>query len=184
VTPAPRPRQLLLGRLQAGLGVLWLIDGVLQLQPANRGAPFAEAVVGNAMGQPAWMQHLLVFASSLLATAPTAVSLALAIGELVLGTAIVLPRFRRPALVASIPFALSIWLVGEGLGNVPTGFAMLPSGAPGAALLYAVAAVILLPAAGPGSTPTVARRRAAACSVTAAPGWCGRCCGSAPRCCS
>ena len=51
------------------------------------------------------------------------------------------------ALAASIAWALAVWWLGEGLGGVLTGAASPVTGAPGAALLYALAAVLLL--AGP-----------------------------------
>ncbi len=132
-------------RLQVALGSLWLLDGLLQLQPSNRGSSFVAAIVGNAMGQPPWMQRLLVVAADAVGRAPSALSLTLAAGELALGGAIIARRTRRVALLVSVPLAVAIWVVGDALGSIPGGFAMLPSGAPGAALLYALAALVLVP---------------------------------------
>jgi hypothetical protein len=67
-----------------------------------------------------------------------------ALVQLLLGLAILNRRFTRAALGASVAWALSVWIVGEGLGGVFTGSTVL-NGAPGAALLYAVIALLAWP---------------------------------------
>ncbi len=134
-----------LARAQIVLGSLWIVDALLQVQPANLGPAAAKAVTENAMGQPAWARVLLERAGELVGHDPVAFSAVIATVQLLIGSAIVHRRSRRAGLLASIPWAVGVWVLGEGGGNLATGFAMLPSGAPGAALLYAVAAVAVLP---------------------------------------
>jgi hypothetical protein len=40
-------------KLQLGLGVIWLLDGILQLQPFMFGKGFPQMLAGNASGNPA-----------------------------------------------------------------------------------------------------------------------------------
>ncbi|MHB1510482.1 MAG: hypothetical protein ACYCST_14180 [Acidimicrobiales bacterium] len=131
--------------LQVALGLLWLLDGLLQLQPANLSASFAGQVIDNAMAQPDWIQKMVVWTASILSAHPVSAGVTVAMVQVALGAAILHPRSRRIGLICSVVWALGVWVLGEGLGNLATGFAMLPSGAPGAALLYGLAAVVLLP---------------------------------------
>ena len=52
----------------------------------------------------------------------------------------------KPALAASVAWALAVWWLGEGLGGLLAGTASPVNGAPGAVLLYALLAVLLWPA--------------------------------------
>lgn len=149
--------RLRLARVQVALGVLWIVDALLQLQPANLGAGLGSVIVDNAMGQPGWAQQLLARAAQLAGPHASLLSPVVAAVQLAIGVAIVHPRSRRAGLLASLPWALLVWVVGEGSGNLATGFAMLPTGAPGAALVDAVLALVLLPRrtprAGAGRSP-------------------------------
>lgn len=132
-------------RLQIALGALWLLDGLLQLQPANLSASFAGQVIDSAMAQPDWIQRMVLWTASVLSAHPLSAGVTIGVVQVALGTAIICPKSRRIGLACSVVWALGVWVLGEGLGNLATGFAMLPSGAPGPALLYGLAAVVLLP---------------------------------------
>ncbi len=140
-----------LAQLQVALGVLWVLDALLQLQPAQFGPGLAAGIADGAMGQPARIQSALVAFANLVARDPGAASVAVACVQGAIGAAILAPRTRRLGLVASVPWALGVWVLGEGLGGVATGFASLLGGAPGPALLYAAAAVLVLPVRGGGA---------------------------------
>jgi hypothetical protein len=64
------------------------------------------------------------------------------------------PASRR-ALAASAGWALAVWAVGEGLGGLAAGGSLLAD-YPGAALLYAVAALVLFPRREPRDGPVPA----------------------------
>ena len=68
----------------------------------------------------------------------------LCIGAWLLGR----PGSRR-ALAVPATWALVLWVADEGMGGLPSGVSSLLTGYPGAALLYAVAAAVLLPAREP-----------------------------------
>jgi hypothetical protein len=65
--------------------------------------------------------------------------------QLLLGLGIAFRPTVRPALAASVAWALGVWWFGEGLGMVLTPGASPLSGAPGAVIIYALLAVLLWP---------------------------------------
>lgn len=141
-------------RLTALLGLIWLVDGVLQLQSALFGHALIDAVIAPSKdGQPAFMVRVIDFGIRALQVNLTFTNALSAGIELVIGALLLAPvsqRARRLALWGSIGWALVVWVFGEGAGAVLTGSASFFTGAPGAALLYLiVAAVLLLPEARP-----------------------------------
>lgn len=152
-TGPPSPRAT---ALRWGLATLWIVDAGLQLQPAMFTRSFSGNVLYNAalMYQPAWLEHLLYNAASLEAQHLKALTVAIAVIELCLGVGLLLPATRRPALTASIGWALMVWIFGQGFGFMATGTALVEFGAPGSAFLYLVLAALLwryfTPRPGPG----------------------------------
>ena len=130
------------------LGLLWLGDGLLQLQPKLFGQDLIDNVLApNREGQPAFMAHVVnvgirVCERNLVVANTAAAGIELVIGTLLLAP--VGPRWRRLALWASIAWALLVWVFGEAAGNLLTGSASFFTGAPGAALLYLILTVFLL----------------------------------------
>lgn len=130
------------------LGVLWIIDGVLQLQPASFTAMFADAILApNLQGQPGVITPIINFGVQFFNMNPFVVNLAATVVQLFIGFILVLP-FKRPlkvfVLYLSIAWALIVWVFGEGLGLVLTGNASFYTGAPGSVLLYLILTVFLL----------------------------------------
>jgi hypothetical protein len=78
--------------------------------------------------------------------------------QLLLGLAIAWRPTLRPALAASIVWALGVWWLGEGLGGILSGGANPLSGAPGAVVIYGLLAVLLWPSTTARSAPFVAGR--------------------------
>lgn len=143
--PAPPPWARLLTAL---LGLIWLMDGALQLQSALFGQAFIDQVIAPAKaGQPAFMVRLIdagirVISVNLTVANAAAAGIQLALGALLLAP--VSQRTRRFALSASIAWAVVVWVFGEGAGGLLTGSASFFTGAPGAALLYLIVAAFLL----------------------------------------
>ena len=102
--------------------------------------------------------------ATIVAAEPVVANACFAAIQLALGAALLTRRYARLALGASIVWALSIWLVGEGLGGVATGATLL-AGAPGAALLYAVIACLAWPPREPTSRAVPSRLAAPAWSA-------------------
>ncbi|MHB8245436.1 MAG: hypothetical protein ACYDGN_08790 [Acidimicrobiales bacterium] len=140
-TPASRQRL-----LQVLLGVIWLVDGVLQLQPAMFGRRFVTGVLlPTAQGNPhpvaasiTAMAHFLEPHIALWNALFAAIQLLIGLGLLVRGTV-------RLALVGSFAWALLVWWFAEGLGGLFAGTASPLSGAPGAALIYIVVGLLVWP---------------------------------------
>jgi hypothetical protein len=141
-------------RLAQLLGLLWLLDGALQLQPFMFTTGFARQVIAPAAsGQPPFVARAVEWNAHLLAAHPAAFDLAFAVVQLALGAAFLVPRTRRLAVVGSVGWALGVWYLGEGLGGLGGGHAVPLVGAPGAALLYAVLAVAAWPTPDPTAPP-------------------------------
>ena len=159
VTTIPRPRRLhsigaLLSRrrritrrdLQVALGLLWLLDGVLQAQPFMFTRAFATQVIAPVgQGQPGFVSAPVHWASTVIAAHPAAWNVPFAATQLLLGVGLLVPRTARLTLAASIAWALSVWYLGEAFSGLASGHASLISGAPGSALLYALVAAAAWP---------------------------------------
>ena len=65
--------------------------------------------------------------------------------QLLIGIGFLVPRTPRAAVVASVAWAGGVWFLGEGLGGLAGSSASMLTGAPGAALLYAVLALAAWP---------------------------------------
>ncbi len=144
--------------IQITLGVFWLADGALQLQPFMFGRGFADQVLMPAyMGSPSGVSAPALAFTRLILHAPAAWNTAFAVTQLLLGLGLLWRPSVRAALAASIAWALAVWWVGEGLGGVLSGSASPLTGAPGAVILYALLAVLAWPLPGrPG--PEAGRR--------------------------
>ncbi|MGH7239198.1 MAG: hypothetical protein ACREHG_03920 [Candidatus Saccharimonadales bacterium] len=133
-------------KVQIALGWLWLLDGALQLQPRMFSGSFARQVISPASAsQPVFVSGAMHLGIQTILQNPLLFDLLFGFIQLGIGGLILYKRTARWGLIASIVWGLSIWLFGEGLGGLATGQATLLTGAPGAALLYAVIALGVLP---------------------------------------
>src|ERR1044071_5681179 len=133
-------------RLEIALGGLWLLDGLLQFQPYMfTHAFFADLLSMANMGLPGWLSGLLFRITNLLTAHPVAVNALFATLQVALGVGLIWPRTAWLARPVSIAWALAVWVVGEGVGALFMPGTGALNGAPGAALLYAVLAVLLWP---------------------------------------
>ncbi|MFL5963325.1 MAG: hypothetical protein ACJ757_10590 [Gaiellaceae bacterium] len=140
--------------LQVVLGLFWLLDGGLQLQPFMLRASFAKellAPLGD--GQPQFVAGPVHWAANLVAAHPVAWGVPFGIIQLVLGLGMLVPRTARLALALSLPWAIGVWWLGEGLAGLASGNASLLSGAPGSVSLYAVLALAAWPRRGRSDIP-------------------------------
>jgi hypothetical protein len=140
--------------VQIALGVLWLLDGALQLQPFMFTADFAQQLLApSGQDQPAWVAAPIEFFAAVIAGHPAPFNLGFALLQLALGVGFLVPRLVKPAIVVSVAWAVGIWWFAEGLGGLATGTASLVTGAPGAVLLYGVLALAVWPTAGQRTSP-------------------------------
>lgn len=134
-----------------GLGILWIVNALLQAQPAMFTTSFVRGVLAPAaIGQPAWISAPMMDGMQLWERAPVlwnmaAVSLELLIGALLL-VGYTRPVWGRYGLILSIVWGLIVWYFGEGLGGLFVGSPTYLNGAPGSAVLYVLlAGALLLP---------------------------------------
>ena len=134
--------------LQIALGGFWLLDGFLQFQPAMFSHGFIFNLYYNdVMSQPPGLAHLLLSVVSVAEPHLLFWNTLFATIQLALGVGFLVRRTVRVAIVASIAWALLVWVFGEGLGGLFTGLATLVGGAPGAVLLYPLIGLIAWPVA-------------------------------------
>lgn len=146
-----------LGRLLLikGLGVLWLVAGLLQAQPDMFTSDFYAWYPRNVMpsliqqtaeGQPAWLLHLMHTGSTLWALQPIVWNWAVIVLQVGLGVLLLWGKFgwQTFALKVSVGWALVVWIGGEGMGGIFSTGEGFFTGWPGSALLYAFASFIAL----------------------------------------
>jgi hypothetical protein len=125
---------------------LWLLDAVLQAQPASfTGEWWRSDLAQSVMGQPAVINRSIFSVVHLIAAHAAICNSAVVAMQAVLGAALIVGRFERIAIIVSIPWAVGIWWVGEGFGTLPTGFAMAGAGAPGPVVLYPLIGLLAWP---------------------------------------
>ena len=143
--PPAVPRLLSRRRLELLLGALWLVDGLLQLQPFMFSREFYNGVLGMAnMGLPGPVADADYHVATLLTAHPALWNTGFAGLQLLLGLGLLWRRTARVALICSVPWAAGVWAIGEGFGGMFMPGTSLLTGAPGAALLYGLIALMLL----------------------------------------
>jgi hypothetical protein len=134
--------------IQVGLGVIWLLDGLLQLQPQMFGKHFAnDVILPSAQGQPGIVSGAITHMAHLIAVQPAVVDAVFAGIQILIGVGLLIRETVKPALFLSFVWALGVWSLGEGFGMLFTGMASPLTGAPGAALLYAAIGLLVWPRA-------------------------------------
>jgi len=135
--------------LRVMFGFLWLLDGLLQLQPLMS-VGFAEETInpGLIMGtyQP-WLSSVIKFFVYIWDLHPITYDALAAAIQIFIGSSLIIgPRgfLYRAGLYISIPWSVLIWVVGEGLGNSFSGGASWIIGSPGSVLVYLFATFILI----------------------------------------
>ena len=134
--------------LQRVLGILWLIDGLLQLQPQMFTMNMVNGVMRPMLqGQPALIEPGLQFVVSQTTQHLLEVNLLIAIVQILLGLGFLFisDRWIRELAIASWVWAFIVWFGGEGMSMLFTGTASILSGAPGAVLLYPLLGLAVWP---------------------------------------
>jgi hypothetical protein len=135
--------------LQIALGVIWLLDAALQYQPVMFSKTFATMMLAPAgAGLPFFVSGPVHLTAGIVAASPAAWNAAFATVQLALGAGLLFRRTARAALAGTIAWALAVWWLGEGLGGILSSATSSPlAGAPGAAFLYALLALLIWPPA-------------------------------------
>ena len=145
-------------KLQLALGVLWLLDAMLQFQPFMFSKGFPQMLAGSAQGNPSMVARPITWSANYIDHHVVVLNAVFAAIQLLLGLGIAWRPTVKLALAASVAWALGVWWFGEGLGGVLAGTASPVNGAPGAVLLYALLAILLWPADRDPGAPFAAGR--------------------------
>ena len=147
--------------LQLVLATLWLLDGVLQMQAYFFTRSFgAHMITMSAEGNPPLIARSILWSGRTIGHHPVAINAVFALIQVGIGLGVAWRRSTRTALAVSVAWSFGVWWIGEGFGGVFSGAADPINGAPGAAILYALAAVVLWPADRPGPRPSFVAGRA------------------------
>ncbi|MHB1732968.1 MAG: hypothetical protein ACYCU8_05880 [Ferrimicrobium acidiphilum] len=137
------------------LGLLWLLDAGLQLQPYMFTKAFVANVLSmNAMYQPHTIGEFIIALTGFLAPHAAAWNALFVAIQFVIGVGLLWRRTARPALAVSFVWVLGVWSIGEGFGGLLTGTATIVGGAPGAVLLYGLIGLLLWPRTRHDQDPT------------------------------
>src|SRR5579859_7581415 len=142
VRPEPGWRRL----LRIGFGLLWLFDGILQAQPKMAVGLPSQVIEPAAGSSPQWVQHLANVGGTTWSYHPlqagaSAVWIQAGLGLWLLAV----PRgpLSRLAGAASAGWGLVVWVFGEAFGQIFAPGLTWMFGAPGAALLYTAAGLLI-----------------------------------------
>jgi cytochrome oxidase Cu insertion factor (SCO1/SenC/PrrC family) len=141
------PREPLARRvLRIGFGLLWVLDGILQTQPSMPLGMGPDVIQPSAAASPAWVQHVdnalvTVWSYHPVTVAAAAVWIQLGIGAWLLAA----PRgnWSRLGGLVSVLWGLNVWVFGEAFGGIFAPGLTWLFGAPGAALFYCFAGILI-----------------------------------------
>jgi hypothetical protein len=146
------------------LGLLWLIDGLLQLQPQMWTMNMVNGIMKPMLaGQPQPIERNLQWIVQVTTQHLVLVNLLICVVQMAGGLALLLGRRQdliKATLILSIGWAFVVWYGGEGMSMLLTGQGSALTGAPGAVLLYALLALAVYPRAGrPSSDDGIVSRQ-------------------------
>jgi hypothetical protein len=152
-----RPVRVTRRGLQLALGLIWLLDAALQYQPYMFSHAFATQIIAPVgPGNPGWVAGPVAWTATQIGRHLVLSNACFATVQLALGAGILWRRTTRLALAASVPWAIGVWWLGEGLGGILTSSANPLNGAPGAVIIYALLALLLWPWGQDADRPAVA----------------------------
>jgi cytochrome oxidase Cu insertion factor (SCO1/SenC/PrrC family) len=133
--------------LRVGLGLLWLVDGLLQAQPAMPSGFVAHTLTPGIISGPGWLGDLVQPFAQAWTHHPVASDAVTVCIELGLGLLLLLGGrglLARSALWASVLWSAPVWVGGQFFGGMLGAGASWLTGAPGAVWVYNLAAALLL----------------------------------------
>lgn len=127
------------------LGIFWIIDGLLELQPKLLTTKLAISVIKPmALGQPLILKDLILNVSHIIINHPLFYGLIFGLIQISIGLLIIFKKSNRLGIYISIFWGILVWIIGEGLAGLLTNHSYLEVGAPGAVLLYVIFGFVLL----------------------------------------
>jgi hypothetical protein len=138
--------------IQMVLGIFWILDGALQLQPFMFGRSFVtQVILVNASGQPSPIAWTITSLGHFILPDIGVWNLLFALTQLTIGVGLLFRKTVKQTLKLMFVWCFLVWWFGEGFGGLLTGTATPLRGAPGAVILYAAIGVLVWPS--PEQTP-------------------------------
>jgi cytochrome oxidase Cu insertion factor (SCO1/SenC/PrrC family) len=136
--------------LRVSFGVLWLFDGILQAQPQMPIGLPSQVIAPSVQSSPGWVGEIVNWGATGWSYHPIQAAAAAVWVQVGIGLWLLVAahgRWSQLAGAASVAWGLLVWVFGESFGGIfGPGLSWL-TGAPGAAVLYVAAGVLLaLPA--------------------------------------
>jgi cytochrome oxidase Cu insertion factor (SCO1/SenC/PrrC family) len=132
--------------VRIGFGLLWVFDGLLQLQSSMPLGLPSSVIQPAASTSPSWVQHLVNSGLTIWTLHPVGAAAATVWIQVGLGLwLLVAPRgmWSRVGGLASVGWGLVVWAFGEAFGGIFAPGLTWLFGAPGAVLLYCVGGLLV-----------------------------------------
>jgi cytochrome oxidase Cu insertion factor (SCO1/SenC/PrrC family) len=132
--------------LRVGFGILWIFDGSLQGQASMPLGMAPQVIEPAAASSPSWVQHLDNAIATIWSYHPIAAPAAAVWIQVGLGAWLLAARrgeLSRLAGVASAAWGLVVWIFGEAFGQIFAPGLSWAFGAPGPALFYVLAGLLM-----------------------------------------
>ncbi len=129
-----------------GFGLLWILDGLLQLQSSMPLGLPQNVIQPSASTSPQWVQHIVNSGVNIWTLHPVQAAAASVWIQIGLGLwLLVAPRglWSRFGGVASVGWGLVVWVFGEAFGGIFAPGLTWLFGAPGAVLIYCVGGILV-----------------------------------------
>ena len=132
--------------VRIGFGILWVFDGLLQLQSSMPLGLPSSVIQPAASSSPSWVQHLVNSGLNVWALHPVGAAAATVWIQVGLGLwLLVAPRglWSRVGGLAGVGWGLVVWAFGEAFGGIFAPGLTWLFGAPGAVLLYCIGGLLV-----------------------------------------
>ena len=132
--------------LRIGFGLVWVFDGILQAQPKMAVGLPSQVIEPIAASSPRWVQQVVNWAGTNWSYHPMQAGAAAVWIQVGIGIWLLVAArgpLSRLAGLASVGWGLVVWVFGESFGGIFAPGLTWLFGAPGAALIYAVAGVLI-----------------------------------------
>jgi cytochrome oxidase Cu insertion factor (SCO1/SenC/PrrC family) len=146
--------------LRIGFGVIWIFDGLLQAQPAMAVGLPSQVIQPAAASSPGWVQHIVNWAGTSWSYHPIQAGAAAVWIQIGLGVWLITASrgpWSRLAGLASAGWALVVWVFGEAFGGIFAPGLTWLFGAPGAAVFYLAAGLLIAAPQRSWRTPQLGR---------------------------
>jgi cytochrome oxidase Cu insertion factor (SCO1/SenC/PrrC family) len=140
--PEPAARRL----LRIAFGLLWVFDGLLQVQSSMPVGLPGGVLIPGASSSPGWVQHLVNIGATIWSDHPVTAATATVWIQVGIGVfLLVAPRgyWSRSAGAVSAGWGLVVWVFGEAFGGIFAPGASWLFGTPGAVIFYVLAGVLV-----------------------------------------